>query len=221
MCLYTAGRRPEGFDHPARDAGPASLPGYLAAAARLEAASVTAFRSLRRELRAHGAPRRLLRAASRSAREERRHTRRVGALARRWGAQVGAPEVARGGVRSLGELAVENAVEGCVRELFGALVAAWQASHARDAGVRSTMREVARDETRHAALAWDVAQWAEHRLPRAERERVTAARTRALADLKAQAAVEPPRELVETLGLPTAAQATRLIDAIVRALQIG
>ena len=108
-----------------------------------------------------------------------------------------------------------------MRETFGALVAAWQASHARDAGVRATMRDAARDETRHAALAWEVAQWAERRLSRVERERVTEARTRALTELKSQAAVEPPTELVETLGLPTAGQATRLIDAMGRSLEIA
>jgi hypothetical protein len=225
MCLYTAGRRPEGFDlrvgEPVCEPSRTSLGTYLAAAAQLEGASVVAFRRLRRELRAHGAPRRLLRSASRAARDERRHARRVGALARRCGEQAETPEVSQYGVRSLQELAIENAVEGCVRETFGALVATWQASHARDAGVRATMRDIARDETRHAALAWDVAQWAERRLPLAERERVTEARARALRDLKAQADIEPARELVEALGLPTAAQAARLIDAMVRALRVA
>jgi hypothetical protein len=117
-------------------------------------------------------------------------------------------------------VALENAAEGCVRETFGALVAAWQAAHARDAGVRATMQQVAREETRHAALAWEVAQWAERRLPRGERERVADARTRALLRLKAEAAVEPPRELVDTLGLPTASQATRLFDGMVRSLRM-
>ncbi|MGH7439287.1 MAG: hypothetical protein ACRENE_26675 [Polyangiaceae bacterium] len=117
-------------------------------------------------------------------------------------------------------MAIENAAEGCVRETFGALVAAWQATHAGDASVRATLQQVAREETRHAALAWEVARWAERHLPRIDRERVADARTRALLRLKAEAGVEPPRELVDTLGLPTADQATRLFDGMVRALRM-
>jgi len=83
------------------------------------------------------------------------------------------------------------------------------------------MRDIARDETRHAALAWDVASWAEYRLSRAERERVADARARALLRLEAEAGVEPPREVVETLGLPTAAEATRLLHGMVRALRLA
>jgi hypothetical protein len=64
----------------------------LAEAAWLEAASVDAFRVLRLELRAHSAPRRLLRAASRAARDERRHARAAGALARRFDVTVPAVE---------------------------------------------------------------------------------------------------------------------------------
>src|SRR5579862_3469241 len=60
-CLLAAGRRPEGFDAPERVASDDVIGTYLAAAAQLEAASVDAFRILRRELGCHGAPRRLLR----------------------------------------------------------------------------------------------------------------------------------------------------------------
>ena len=64
------GRRPVGL----RSAERAGEPGFLrhlADVAWLEAASVDAFRLVRRELHAHGAPRRLLRAASRSKRAAR------------------------------------------------------------------------------------------------------------------------------------------------------
>lgn len=48
-------------------------------------------------------------------------------LAARYGATAPRPRVERAPVRSLEDIAVENAVEGCVRETFGALVGAWQA----------------------------------------------------------------------------------------------
>jgi hypothetical protein len=61
--------------------------------------------------------------------------------------------------RSLEQLAVENAVEGCVRETYGALLATWQARAAAEPRVRAMMAAVAVDETRHAQLAWDLDAW--------------------------------------------------------------
>ncbi len=66
----------------------------------------------------------------------------------------------RPALRSLEALAVENAVEGCVRETMGALFAMHQAASAADPHVRATMVSIAPDETRHAALGWAVAEWA-------------------------------------------------------------
>src|SRR3989442_1726027 len=69
----------EGGGPPGLEAEPmptrADLGGYFATMASLEAASVGAFRALRTELRAHGAPRALVRAAERAARDEIRHAR--------------------------------------------------------------------------------------------------------------------------------------------------
>ncbi|MEO7034981.1 MAG: hypothetical protein ABI548_13815 [Polyangiaceae bacterium] len=60
------GRRPAGLDA-ARASVACDLGAYLAEAARLAGASVDAFRILRDELRAHGAPKKLVRAATRRA----------------------------------------------------------------------------------------------------------------------------------------------------------
>jgi len=70
-------------------------------------------------------------------------------------------------VRSLYEIAVE----GCVRETFGALEATFQAKNANDPQIRRVMRRIAEDETRHAALAWRVAAWIEPRLSDRQRRR--------------------------------------------------
>ena len=125
------------------------------------------------------------------------------------------------GVRDLGALAIENEVEGCVRETYGALVATWQAVHARDREVRATMKEIAREETQHASLAWEVARWAQGRLDPGTRRRVADARKQALDALATEIAGDPPHELVDVLGLPTSAQATRLLDGMVRCLRIA
>jgi hypothetical protein len=75
-------------------------------------------------------------------------------LARRAGGHVPGVQVQALHVRSLEEMALENVVEGCVRETFGAVVAMIQAERAGDARVRRAMRRIARDETRHAELSW-------------------------------------------------------------------
>jgi len=172
MC---SGRRPFGFDGSAAN-GPLDLGGFFADMARLEAASVHAFRTLARELRAHRAPRRLIGMTRRAAHDEKRHARVMRALAHRHGGTWREPEVTKTAVRSLEAIAIENAVEGCVRETFGALLATYQAGNARDPVIREAMARIARDETRHAALAWQVAGWLSGQLAEEARLRVSAKR---------------------------------------------
>lgn len=188
VCTWPCGgRRPEGLDR-------ATLPGAFAEMARLEAASVHAFRRLRDELARNGGPRRLLRACSRAARDEVRHTRIAAALARRFGQRVEAPRIAATEPRSVEAIALENAVEGCVRETWGALVATRDARVHPDAAVRAAMKRIARDETRHAALAWAVAAWLEPRLNRDARARVREARSAEARIVVAQA--DDPRAAI-------------------------
>jgi hypothetical protein len=212
-CLLAAGRRPEQLASGPDDAS--GSPGvYLAKAAYLEAASVVAFRVLRGELRAHGAPRRLLHRASRAAREEQRHARRVGALARRWGARVQSPEVARRAVRGLADIAIENAVEGCVRETYSALECAWQAERATDPVVRATMKRIARDEMRHLALAWSVHEWVRGKVSGRARDRLLEAQRQAVVALRGEVSQDPHGSLVKEGGLPGSRQSQVLISAI-------
>jgi hypothetical protein len=48
---------------------------------------------------------------------------------------------------------LDNAVEGCVRETFGAAVGLWQAKQAGDAKVAKAMRQIAPDELIGARLS--------------------------------------------------------------------
>jgi len=157
-CPGSAGRVPAGLE-PARVRASSALGAYFASAARLEAASVTAFRRLREELSAHGAPQELLDGARDAERDEVRHTRAMARLARRHGARYVRPHVAEVAPRSLATIAEENVVEGCARETFGALLATWQAAHVTDAGAARVLKAIAEDETRHAALSWAIARW--------------------------------------------------------------
>ncbi|HEX2674709.1 MAG TPA: hypothetical protein VHM25_27725, partial [Polyangiaceae bacterium] len=207
-----AGRRPRGFVE-GQPAG-SGLGGYFARAAQLEAASVVAFRGLRAELRAHGAPRRLLRALSRAARDEQRHTRATSALARRFGARSSSARIAPAPERSLEAIALENVAEGCVRELYGALVATFQASTAQDLQIKSAMARIAREETRHAALSLSLQRWLEQRLDRQALTRVADARRVAAQRLRQEIQGQPELARAEQAGLPTARQAQQLFDSL-------
>jgi len=101
-------------------------------------------------------------------------------------------------------MAIENAVEGCVKETFAAAVALVQAQTAADPEVRTAFRRIANDERRHAELSWAVARWLDSRLTVAERRQVLRARRLAEQQVIAAAARDPERELVQHLGLPTA-----------------
>jgi hypothetical protein len=183
---------------------------HFATAAALEAASVLSFRRLARELAAHGAPSSLVARALASARDEVRHARIVGQLAEEHGGRRRGIARTTLPLRALDDVAVENAVEGCVRETFGALVASWQGMAAATPSLRATMRAVGRDEERHAELAWDIARWAEPRLSPAARRRLARARRAAVAALERELAVETPEPLVRVAGLPTRAVAQKL-----------
>jgi hypothetical protein len=220
------GRRPDGFEGACVDTSNGSVLGaYFATVAALEAASIDAFRILKSELEAHRAPKRLVRGAERSAREEVRHTRATRAAARRHGAraeELRMPRVSRPSApRSLEAIALENAVEGCVRETFGALTATWQAERAEDPEIRAMMQEIAADETRHAALSWSVARWADARLTADERARVAAAIRHAVHVLEWELRADPAEDLVRAAGLPRASEAKSLLAQMRAALPLA
>ena len=158
--------------------------------AYLEAVSVHAFERLERELELHGAPPSLLRDARRARRDEVRHTAMTTRLARRHGASPRLPDApAPARARTLFEVALENAVEGCIRETYGAVQGLVEAQTSRDATMRRAMQSIATDECRHAELAWAVHAWAMPRLTGDERRAVE----RAMKDAVAEIAARDPR----------------------------
>jgi hypothetical protein len=183
------GRPPSGFVAMDVDA-PTAEGAWLARMAQLEAASVEAFHALHDDLATHGAPESLLRLVRIAAEDEVRHASLARGQAERRGARV--PEidvhVERG--RSLEQLALENAREGCIEETFGAVVARIQADRAREPALREMLEGIARDELGHAFLAWRIAEWLAARIADGARERVREARAEKLAELRR----EVPRE---------------------------
>lgn len=209
------GRRPAGWSATGGD-GTNAIGVYFASCAELEAVSVDAFRELASELAFHGAPRALVERCERAAREEIVHASLVGDLARRFGSAMPAISRApRTAPRPLVDIAVENAVEGCVRELFGAAQARVRASCARDAEIRAVMARIADDEARHADLSAAIGAYLDERLTVAERARVRAAMAEARRELRAEIArAEVDPELQERAGVPSRDVALALFDVV-------
>lgn len=186
--------------------------------AELHEASVQAFRILASELEAHSAPAALVRASKRAGRDEERHALMASSLARRHGAESGKPEFGRPSLRAIEEVAIENAVEGCIRETFLALVSNRQAEKANDGTIRAAMKTIARDESEHAALAWTLAGWLEPMVQGEGRSRYGKAARAAIQDLRTEAYAPYPEPLRRVVGLPSVRDALALIDSLDRTM---
>lgn len=107
---------------------------------------------------------------------------------------------------------------GSRRETFGAAVATYQAAVAADPEIAAVMQQIAEDETRHAALAQDIAAWAEPRLGAAQRAELEQARRRAIDELRAEIETRAPAEVHALAGVPEPAVARDLLDRLEAAL---
>jgi hypothetical protein len=190
----------------------------MAEVAELEAGSITAFEQLGRELLLHGAPRALVQASRVARRDEIRHARVTAALARRFGGRPRAPVVAEQAPRSFVDVAIDNAIEGCIRETFGAASAHLMAKQARDPAMRRAMGRIAIDETRHAALSWSLAQWMESKMSGSQRREVAKRRADAVERLEGELTVGRDAQVHAVTGLPRPAQARALYRGVVGAL---
>jgi hypothetical protein len=212
------GRRPVGLQDTAVGACEDARGHYFADTARLEAASIHSFLRLREELALHGASPALQDEALLSALDEVRHAEVTTRLALRYGAIPPPPSVEALPLRPLHEVLLDNAVEGCVRETYGALVAHHQALHARDPEIRLAMARIAEDETRHAALSWDIDAWAESRVSSEERRALREARMQAIKVLRTEATAPLDADLMADAGLPSPEVAAALLDTLEQGL---
>ncbi len=168
-----------------------------------EHASVASFSRFALELLAFGAPADLVADAHTAALDEVRHAKLAFGLA-----EAAGGEALRPGPLPLAELALADdlaafaeatAREGCVAETLSALQMAAARDRATDPAERAALAVIARDEARHAALAWRTVRWAIDVGGDAVRDAVT----RALA--------EAPRLPVEAGGLLPVAEARDVI----------
>ena len=138
----------------------------------------------------------------------------MSSLARRHGYDITPDEPPVAPPRPIGAVAIENAVEGCVRETYAALLARWQAEHAIDPEVARVYQAIAEDEIRHAQLAWDVAAWIEPRLDAETHAALQLAREAAVSTLLREMMREVPADLVRRVGVPDGSTAALLIAAL-------
>lgn len=187
--------------------GHSELARYFVRAYHAEASSVGAFLQLRAELMHHGVPLEYQQRCLKAAEEEVHHARMMAKLAGDEGCEL--PELNFGEFtqRSLFELTMDNAVEGCIFEAFSALKAQYQAVHATDARIVAAMKVIARDETEHAQLAWDIHHYLMGRLTETERTHVRQAQANALKNVLNQAEMDAHRD-----GQPPAKLAELFVD---------
>lgn len=214
-----SGRNTRGIRAPRRRV-PRSLGALHSRVAKAEAVSVLAFERLADELAQSGAPRVLVDAARDSAVDEARHTVMMAELAASEGRPLLGPPRVRFSARRLVDIAIENAVEGCVGESFGALLAMHQAEHAESARVRRALRRIARDEVAHAALSFRVHAWISSKLGPREKARVERAMERATRRL-----LEPKtfatEEVARKAGLPPPEKSAALGRMLAERLRAG
>lgn len=134
------------------------------AMAQAEHASVASFARFCLDLLSVGAPPSLLLATQRAMADEVEHARLCFAMATGYdGRDLGPAELpsaaAQVRARDLASIVADAAAEGCVEETISAALAAVAAERAEDPAVATVLRKIARDEERHAALAWSFVRW--------------------------------------------------------------
>jgi len=145
---------------------------WLLRAAQSERASVQSFLLLAQELKTHGAPKSIIARLQQAAKEEIEHARMMHRLCQERGLSLPPLAEAAPQQRNLLEIAIENAVEGCVHERYAALQAHYQAHHVEDERLRVYFSKIAQEETEHTALADDIHNWLMSRLSKREQTMV-------------------------------------------------
>jgi hypothetical protein len=215
MSMPCVGRRPLGLSRE-RAESLSPLGDYYASVAHLEGAAVLAFDVMAHELARFGAPRDLQLRAERARADEERHHRLTAIMARREGGVVPGVRADEQVERSLLDAALENAVEGCVREAWGALSAHYQAAVAADADARQLWHEIASDESEHAELSLALHAWFMLQLTFEEQRLVETAMQRARLELRVELTSGPaPHALVaHHAGVPRPAHAAALFSEL-------
>eukprot|EP00316_Scyphosphaera_apsteinii_P023887 CAMPEP_0119325808 /NCGR_PEP_ID=MMETSP1333-20130426/66736_1 /TAXON_ID=418940 /ORGANISM="Scyphosphaera apsteinii, Strain RCC1455" /LENGTH=335 /DNA_ID=CAMNT_0007333913 /DNA_START=296 /DNA_END=1303 /DNA_ORIENTATION=- len=151
---------------PATDEDRAALGAHWMKAALAEHASVASFSQHSLELLACGAPAHLVEAAHQAARDEVEHAKMAFGLASAYLDIEVRPSALNTTTMehtsSIAMLASSVLRDGCIAETTAAMEAALAAASCNDPVVQLVLLQTAKDEARHASLAWDTLQWALH-----------------------------------------------------------
>lgn len=104
--------------------------------------------------------------------------------------------------KPLEEIAVDNAVNGTVRESWDALQYTWKAHYETDKSLAWVFRTLAMDLTKRVQARAEVHEWLMSQLPADARVRVQEARAEALQHALSTADAPVPAALVKASGLP-------------------
>lgn len=193
--------------------GATAVSRWLSRAAYIEGRSALAFANVADSLAFHRAPVHLIRAVTSAASDELRHAQIFGRLASGYGCTALHLGPSPNRMESLEDLAIENAVDGCVVETWGARLAEWQSNAARDPAVRAAFSAISGDELRHAMLARALDEWFRSQLSLSSRSRVGDARRTAIVALREQVRKPIPVDLAP-IGLPDARLAPALFQTV-------
>ncbi len=208
------GRMPNGLhlkNSPAATQSSVNVLGqYLADMTAMETAAITAFYNLSLELEAYDAPAELITRAQQAVLEETRHSEMAALLAASFDAEMPEVTVDDFCLRSLYEIALENAVEGCVNETFAAACGLWQSEYAQLDVFRKVIGHITEEEMGHAALSWEIHQWILPQLSELQQDQIRVAQAEAVESLVNDFKQESNPVLQQAFGLPTKDDATRL-----------
>lgn len=200
-CTYVQGRRVRELVAPKPRLVPV-LGVYLANAAFYRATSAIAHERLTRELESFGAPATLLDGCALATLADRAHAAELARLAQDRGVPASTPEPIVLPIRSKLDVAIDNAIEGVVRQSFALDFAHHRAQHAGDPEIRAVMSVIADEAESHAELAFDVAVWLCSILDPVETAFVDEAIRHASVTMPREIDVEPEPILCERAGIP-------------------
>ena len=144
--------------------------GYFARLAQEEATAVFAFGELLEHLQDWEAPSSLQDWCGRIIEEEKVHTLMMSGLAHRNGQESAVVQFPEPNRVSMKEMAIHNALTGCIGETWSAVGLCHQAEHAPK--YNGVFRRVAKDETSHAEFSWELHDWLMSKLTEDEQTEV-------------------------------------------------
>lgn len=191
-----------------------ALSAFFSREAQLEEAAVERWEGLAEELQALAAPREFVSYCGKASISALCHAKELKLAARRHGVEPTSSQTLPGTTRELHQLAMDNAVQGCVMSTFRAVRLRHQAELARNSEVLRIVADWAADESRHAGFYWEMHRWALSQISPQRGRDIRAAQLGAIRQLRERAAQEPVGDHDDELGLPDSEARAALLDAL-------